>query len=514
MLRELIRSRRRAQSGSDDGVALVAAISVAMVGVALSTLVVTQAIVVTNDAARDRVRTAEIHSAEGALDAALREMETGLTCLEPSFSPILIGEGTSAIEVTVTIEYFDENDAALLACSGGYVSGDAVRARVTSTGVPVNPVPGVDPERSIMAEVRITPNQGLSVGASIFASSTLETVNSGEVEASDPNYPASVWIDSGNYDCKSSFIIDGDLIVVDGGISMRNSCKVTGDAWAKSYFDVATSVNGWRIAGDTTVAAGNFTQANNSAYGGNLSVFGTISGSPTVAGSICSANVGSPCPSFDLYEARGFPEVNYVPSDWAPDLVEKSISTFTTDMIDAGGFKSASAESSFAANPCQVQKQWLDGPFHLNATESSGSLYDLRSCNMVMEGVTLKIYEDTAFFVNGFREQNGFRVESGDGEPHDVWIIVPWGGTGDILLSNQSQILAPISIFMYTPNRVQIDNQQTINGQIYGQNIHVSNNFKLSYVPMGIPGVDLGGGLTVVESGYSIEIEKKRELRN
>lgn len=514
MLRIMRSARQRLTGSRDDGVALVAAISVALIGVALTTLVVTQAIIVTNDAARDRVRTSEIHSAEGAVDATLKELEGGLLC-EPSFNPLVIGEGTSQVETTITIEYFDEGGAALTCSGSSDIDGDAVRALVTGRAVPTQPAPGIDPERSIQAEVRLTPREGLSVGASIFADSTLEAQNSGEVVSSNPEeHPATVWIDSGNYDCRSSFKIDGSLVVVDGGISMRNSCQITGDAWAKNFFDVRTSVNGWRVAGNTTVASGDFFEQNNNSFGRDLRVSGDINGSPTVAGSICSANIGDPCDSFENYVPRGFPEVDYVPADWAPDLQEKSQAEFVTDMIDAGGFKSSSAEDDFRDDSCNIKKQWLKDPFHLNAGESQGSLYDLRTCDVMWEGVTLKVYQDTAFFVDDFYERNGFRVESGDGEEHDVWIIVPWGSDGDVKLSNQSNVLAPVNMFIYTPGTVQIDNQQTINGQIYGQTVHVSNNFKLSYVPMGIPGVDLGGTLSLANSGYSVEIEKKRELRN
>jgi hypothetical protein len=508
MLRKLVSAQRREHVSRDDGVALVAAISVAIIGVALTTLVVSQAIIVTNDASRDRVRTSEIHSAEGALDAALKEMETGLRC-SPSFSPILVGEGTSQIEATVTIEYTDGTGD--LTCDDEYLAGEATRARVTATGVAVNPGPGIEPVRTIQAEVRITPRPGLNIGSSLFANSTLTTENGGSVVPTDPNHPANIWVDSGNYNCINSFTLDGSVIVPDGGITMRNSCDVAGDAWAKTFFDVATSHNRFRVAGTTTVRDGNFRHENNNTFGGDLRVNGTVNTTPTVAGSICSTNVGSPCVGFEDFEKQGFPEVHYVPGDWP--MTPKDISGWRDDILASGGLKPGNSDESlnrFSSNPCVIEKRDVAGPFHMSSTPS---LYNLQDCDLKTEGVTLKVYSDTAIFVNSFAEGNGFEIESGDGGSYDVWIIVPWGKTGDIRLTNRSEVLPPVSLFLYTPGRIQIDNQQTISGQIYGQNVHISNNFTLNYVPMGIPGVDLGSSLTVTASGYTVEIEKKRELR-
>ena len=86
----------------DDGVAIVAAVGVAVVGVMLATLVVAQVIIVTQDTGRDRIRTTEIHSAEGVLDAAVYDLTRQLSCDWPD---TVVGSGVTATNVGTTVEY-------------------------------------------------------------------------------------------------------------------------------------------------------------------------------------------------------------------------------------------------------------------------------------------------------------------------------------------------------------------------------------------------------------------------
>ena len=91
--------RRAFGEAKDSGVALVAAISVAIIGAAFSMIVVAQAVTITNDAARDRVRTVEIHAAEAALDSTLRTLETETPCTVN----MNVGYGPDAVTVAVGI---------------------------------------------------------------------------------------------------------------------------------------------------------------------------------------------------------------------------------------------------------------------------------------------------------------------------------------------------------------------------------------------------------------------------
>ncbi|OYX56268.1 MAG: hypothetical protein B7Y93_03915, partial [Micrococcales bacterium 32-70-13] len=67
-------------------------------------------------------------------------------------------------------------------------------------------------------------------------------------------------------------------------------------------------------------------------------------------------------------------------------------------------------------------------------------------------------------------------------------------GCGRIDINNQNELQAPIAVMVYTPCPVTNSNQLTWRGQYYAGQVSFSNNSELTYVPIGIPGFDLGNG--------------------
>lgn len=507
----------RMGTGSESGSALVATVGVAMVGIALSVIVVTQAISITNDAARDRVRTVEVHAAELALDVSLRTLETTTPCS----TTMNVSEGTTEVDVTVGIEYYDVSGA-LLHCdlATNTLTGDPVKAVVTSTAVPVQDTPsGVAPARKVQATVKLVPQTAPSLGVAMFASGSLGISNTGTVQPLDPNEPAVVWVENTTeFKCDTSVKIDADLIVTDGKITMSNQCVVTGDAWARFGFRASNNPppNSYRIGGDLTVFNGDLANGTSQKYGGSVSVDGRIlEQSFTSVGPVCSDNIGSPCTVLPEYTKRGLPVVEYDPSDWPSSFQSnvKSGTQFATDVINGGSGMSSGAASQLLANPCNLDNQ-IKNPINFTHNDT---IYNLLGCAplKVNNGITFVLYADTVFFVNGFEASNTFTILSGDGAQHDVWILVPSNLTGSIKLSNTSTIIDPIHVFMFTPRELIFANTQKWSGQAYGKDVKGSNSLTFNYVGMGIPGVDLSSGFTsTTPAGYSIEIVNKKEMHN
>ena len=67
-------------------------------------------------------------------------------------------------------------------------------------------------------------------------------------------------------------------------------------------------------------------------------------------------------------------------------------------------------------------------------------------------------------------------------------------GCGKFDINNQNELEAPIAVMVYTPCPVTNSNQLTWRGQYYAGTVAFSNNSQLTYVPIGIPGFDLGNG--------------------
>ena len=564
----------RPRGARDSGSALVAAMAVAIIGIALTTIVVTQVIIVTNDSARDRVRTAEVHSAEQGLDVTLQLLESTLPCDAPAGSPFEVGGGTTATNVAVSIEYFDIDGDQLTSCAGGTISGAAAQAVVTSTATPVNAAPGIDPVRSIEATVNLEPVAEATSGAAIFSAGSFSTGAGFDLVPADPEDRASVWIDSGNWSCSTSVGIDGDIVVADGRLTLSQSnCFVTGDAWARDgYTSCCTPSVPWHIGGSLTVFDGNVTVDYPTRIGGDVSVGGNITqpsdpwwDTPwersTIGGSQCADNVNGGCGELPEYTPRGLPEVDYKPDDWdgfsvrqQEHLGERIIDSWN---LTAGSWQANSIESNFneSGQPsCQIPGWMSNQPLEMPGTPT---IYDLRACDngdpeacnngdlracdngFDANGgtVTLELYADTAFFAPKFAVSNGLVIKSGDGDPHKVWLIVPEGGTPDNGIaedscrsntpeagmqycpgniqfsSNAINIQEPISSYMYTPRELQFNNSSVTRGQMYGGSINVGQgNGEFQYVGIGVPGVDLNNSESS-SAGFTVEIVNKREVR-
>ena len=148
---KLVRAFLARRDTNDAGVALVAAVAVAVIGVAISLIVVSLAISVTRDTARDRLRTLEVHSAESGLDTAMAQLATTSPCPSPSWSPATSGSGATATKVTVTIKYFNAAYPDItnpIPCNSGVLAEVPTSALITSVAVPTTAAPGIAPKRT------------------------------------------------------------------------------------------------------------------------------------------------------------------------------------------------------------------------------------------------------------------------------------------------------------------------------------------------------------------------------
>jgi hypothetical protein len=530
---------------------LVAAVAVAIIGIALSLVVISQALIVTNDSQRDRVRTSEIHSAEGALDAAFFELEDELRCTGPSFSPLSVGEGTSEVEVTITYAYRDDSGA-LTACDGALIDGTPTKAVVTATAVPVNPTAsGIVPQRIIEATIEIIPGESSGDQTAIFAGGTLTTNNPIILTSTDPTVTANVRIEGNNtnWECKSGTTINGNVTVVRGSASFEVSgCRVIGDLWVRNNFTGKQPIGGslTNIGGDLTARYGTISLTNaNYRFGGDVRAGGNTIGyhwnTASWAGTRCSANttvcnasVFGPDPV-----VVGIPELDYVTTDWtAQGYSIKSRTTFEDEWLSQSGAPSGGwQESNLRGSNCNVAN-WLfwnsDSVKRLNLNGGPSvkqkSVYDLRTCKFQAANVTIAIYADTAIFSTGVQTNNPVKFISGDNLPHTLYLIVPDGGTanndiaectsrgsytpGNILLQTGVTVQAPLTALYYTPCDLTYTNTSASRGQLYARNISISEaNSTFEFVPMTVPGGQLGVPTTTTD-GYTIRVLYKQERRN
>lgn len=527
-----LRTRATGGRGPDEGSALVAAVAVAIIVVALSTVVVTQAIVASQDAGRDRVRTLEVHGAEGMVDALYAELELNTPCQWPNSGVQVVNTAPNTTDVSATVTYYNAAGAQLT-CTNGVLSALPARAVIRATARPTGGTAvGIPPVRVVESQVIMTPHVTPAYGAAVFSATGTQVTNTSITNPTSPDNPADVWIDSGNVDCNSGGRVNGRLLVPQGGATFSNDCQVSGDVWVRDNFVInqAPSNGMYSVTGSVTSSNGNATLANGVKIGGDLTIRGSITTWGTPAPRIDGAtrtNVTNIAPLSPV----GLPEVLYRPSDWTGFTVEDYPTWIKWNADGASGSASAHTpaatwsnfrKTASTANQCGQLSRYdygIGGPL---VSRTTPKIYNAWACGVIqMREMDIVLYSDVAIFAQGFNLTNTMNIRSGDGQPHKLWLLVPdqnangvaqcTGGTQAINISVTVTTQSPASVFLYTPCDLNMSNNLTVRGQVYGRQTELKNNVIINYVPMGIPGVIGLDGSSTTADYYTIDIVYKRE---
>lgn len=523
------RVNERGESG-ERGSAVIAAIAVALIVLALGTVVVTQSIVVSRDSGRDRARTVQVHGAEGLVDAVYAQLESSTPCAWPTTGVEVVNTAPGSTDVVASIAYWDA-DGNPLTCLNGALSGLPARALVTATAEATEGTGfGIQPRRTVQSEVLMTPHVTPGFGAAVFSANGGEVTNTAITNPTSPETPADVWIDSGNVSVNSAGRVNGRLLVPQGRVDFSNTAQVVGDLWALNGFTVHQNPgNGaYSVTGNVTVARAGVTLANGVMIGGDLTAAGALTTWGTPAPRIDGArnlNVAD----IPLLEPVGLPEVLYRPADWSGFTVESYLEWIKWNADGAGGTHTPAATwSNFRRTPLSTSNQCgqlsamnygLGGPL---TSRSTPRIYDAWACGTIqMREMDIVLYSDVVIFAKGFTLSNAMNIRSGDGGDHRLWLIVPdqnangvaqcAGGATEINISNSLTTHANTAVFFYTPCRVNMSNNLVLRGQVYGSNVILRNGVVINYVPMGIPGVIGLSGTSTTADSFTIDVVYKRE---
>ncbi len=493
-------TRRRDESG----VALVMAMGVALMGIMVAGVVVTMTIVAANDSGRDRVRTAEVHTAEGAVDTTMAILQTATPCPSPAFSGTTYGSGTSATTVEVTIEYY--KDATKLTCSSGVLSAVPSRAEITATSTAVQRQQGLQPVRKLQSNVNLTPVYSPGATAAIFSASGLGTSAAFHLAPGTPGESANVWIDSGDWSCtggSSQIKTVGSVFVPAGGFTLANNCVVDGDVWVQNNLTTTNSSEANAISGSMVVRSGNLSLAKPITITGTAKLGKATDTDLTALGGI-TANMGAA--AIPNLTSVGLPKIEWVPSTWtAQGFTVKAAADFGVLMNTSWGGSGNS--------PCATWKNTT--PIALPAGKTVYYLPSACSGTIGIQKGALELHGDTAIILNGLSVTQSFTVTSVGGA-HKLWIIVPYSAptTGSRgLESNSTSITfdANTEAFLYAPGTVSMNPHGNYRGQIYGGTVNLKNDSDMVYENVGVPGVDLGAGTSSIV-GFKVELVNKREV--
>lgn len=526
------------RSDRDRGSALVAAFAVALIGIGLATLLVTQAIIVARDSGRDSVRTIEIHAAEAGIDAAMLELESSSPCsnsgpLEVAWNPLVIGKGTDAVTVEVSITYKDQYDAFLTSClvdpdsGANEVDGIPVSAVIRSVATSNVDQFGIQPVRILEAEVNLIPRIVSNYGAAIFSATNLTSGGGFTLTPVAGGDSGDIWIDSGDFNCNTNVTVEGNVWVVEGGADMQDKdCSINGNLRTRDTVKITQHpVGAPLVTGNVTTelaTADLDVQAADTEIGGYVRLGGVVAGAQKgslVVGSSVTENDGS----VPHLESVGLPQIYYKTADkaqWVSEgFTNKTRAQFITDVVAAtSGIKG----SWSGTDGCTIGK-----------TESGNkaivldkkAVYDLSDCPggfVGKNGAGIELKSDAVLIVSSFTANvTGLKLTSGDGAKHTLYIIVPVSTdsgsyvSGDITLGNSTQMSAPAEIFIYSPNRVEIYNNTTTRGQVYGGEVVLNAQGKdFEYSPTTLDFLQVLLQLELESQGSSVELTAKHEVAN
>ncbi len=449
-------------------------------------------------------------AADSGVDAMLQAMfanacpATGqLTRTQGAVDPSLTGTAATAPFFTATIA---QRISTAAAWTPGCPVGATTQIRIQSTGFAADP--GVAQSASsgdssaVQAVYAWTPgaNTAAVTGAAVFSYGTPGLANSLELLSFNGN-SANVIVAEGNILCSNSVYVQGDIVAANGNIQLDNTCSAGGDVWASG----TVALNGNKTIGGDVIAAGTgLTRIDpNTRIAGGIYARGEIdswgqrctTGATgwDAAGDACSvARTTGANPVFAFRADVAAPtrpawvDVNFVSANWVSR--GWTVRTYT--------------------GPCTIDNRTKTNAQVLAfSTYTTPTVIDMRGCSAVdistSAKLTITMRTDLTFIMPrtlGIGDLTATSVGTVDRalrfiQPDTVADGRPTAtGCGSVNINNQNDLEAPIAVIVYSPCTVNNSNQLTWRGQYYAANVTFSNNSELTYVPIGIPGFDLGNG--------------------
>lgn len=497
--------------GDESGSALIAVIGLlAVTGIIGATLVATT-IFSSGFTAATRADVQSVAAAEAGIDDVVAALRSGTPCA-----------GTGAFSRAAVPTY----DALLYTrtATGAYAQGcpGATTAFVKIVSIGRAQATGVTGQTrgdtsTMEAEFSYSPVV-LPAGGGAVYSYSVPVLNNASILSDGGAIGADVMIHDGSVTCQGNTLVQGDLFVRSGDVNMSASCRIDGDVHASGALRMntgSTRIGGNAIAATTAGVAADLSPdariAGNLVAGGTLNTWGSVDWSNpnrqaafanamrnagTVSGSVSWQVAGLSAPTVDPWV-----DVQYRPSDWTGFVVY----TYTGScMMD------------------QNNHQLTD----LMSTWTTPRIVDARNCatltfsNSYNHVATLKT--SVAIFGRGF-SVDVLRLKAAAGATPKFWLIVPDGnpgvggpqctGSGGIALNNTSTIEPGVAAFFYTPCTID-NNLSGLRGQLYGGTVAFhSTNPTLTYVSVGIPGVNFGGGSpSPAPAGATFTLLSKRDI--
>lgn len=525
----------RTLRSDQDGSAIMAVLGIMAVTAIIGVTVTAATIQGLSQTSSTRASVQSRAAAEAGVDVAAVGLQTSGSCTSHGG----VYESAAVPAYRAVIEY---NSGA------GWVENcpinTATQVRITSTGgAKSDGVAGASlgDETVVEAVYNYIPDYTTipTIGAAVYAHTISGILRNFNLDSADNSVAADVQIRNGNVICSNGARIAGNLILGNGFANLSN-CRVTKSVHVSQYVtvdggsivvqDVLAAGAGVPAADDVVTVRSGSTVEGNVFGGGNVSVLSSsaslVTGNVTVAGSATSratvarnsevrgnvlssgsvANAGTigGVPSSNVSGLQRPPvplipnwtDVPYPSATWATNGYQEVVWPASNCTIDHGN-------SLWAAISTETV------PTVINALACGAA--GITTSSTVDE---LTLQANVAFIAHKFEVNKLYAISSDTAVNRNLWFIVPdntadslptcSSPSGGIYLHNEADIKPSVSAMAYSPCKVKSD-RDGWRGQLYGGEVEFGAQAKLTFVPVGIPGVSFAGGLppvTVLSGGH------------
>ena len=541
---------RKIFSKSDDaGSTLLAVLGIALVTSVIGVTVVTATINGLGVTSASRAGVQARAAAEAGVDRALVAIQSGCSTTYSS-------AGTPRYTYDVKYSISSTTPSWVTGCP----TNDATLIKITSKGYAANPTVTGSSTSDTRTVEAIYANVPVYVAApvvlpAVYANTVEGTFKNFVLSSSSASIAADVLIKNGNVICSNGATIDGSVLLANGYAQLTN-CNVNGVVHVSKYVDVSgtgTVLKKDVIAlGQGVAAGGNVVNLQSGIGGvegsvyssgnvqddsliqGNVSLSGTtanavkvggsghVKGNVVSSGSVTVASGGA----IDGTTSSNFSGLAPLPAPRVPDWTDipyphptawngYTVLTWPTSTSSCSVGNSNAFWESLSSQSASLGNIVVDArgcgaaglDFQNNITNIQlSSNISFIAWKFNVNKLVATTNSSAARYL-WFMVPDNYADTGSDGKPTPTCptTVNPATPVGTITLTNEANIAPTIAAMAYTPCKI-ISDRNSWRGQLYGGTLEFLQQAQLTYVPVGVSGVDFFSSLppVLVQTGSKL----------
>ncbi|NTW39998.1 MAG: hypothetical protein HGA44_08920, partial [Cellulomonadaceae bacterium] len=281
-------------------------------------------------------------------------------------------------------------------------------------------------------------------------------------------------VTAGNFTCNSSVHIGGDVTAA-GNVRMTNSCRIDGDVYAGGSVSLSSTA---AIGGDA-LAVGDVATQSTATIGGSITTGGAVR---SIDGRSVEELQAMGAVGGEVREGQGVtaPTIPAAVSVSEPSGELPGFATTTwarwMNQVAAANFAPSWSQGRRVQPGC-VMAPWASSVNGDSARIDAPTVIDARStvsgcsAGITVQGMTLKLGADAVLYADRLSVISGLKVESLDGEYHELRVLIPSTTPGcdlppKVVVTNGMSSDQQISVQIMSAGRVQMNGPVAMNARL------------------------------------------------